>query len=202
MGVEIAAEILEEQPGKRLTLVHSGPALLEATTEGPRRYAEAFLRGRGAKVLLGQRAECSADADLTLACHGYRIDTSYLQNWPGVLDSQGRVQVGPSLQMSGTTNVFAAGDITALPEPKLGMWAGKHAETVIANLRTLMKDGSGELRTYRPATGSQVMLVTLGRRHGAGHLPFGDFSNPWLARRLKSQDMFVGKYRKRVGLAR
>ncbi len=200
VGVELAAEILEEQPGKDLTLMHTGTALLESTTTGPQRYAEGFLRNRGAKIVLGRQAD--VDADLTIRCFGYRIDVSYLRNLSGALDPQGRVAVTPSLSLPGHPNIFAAGDITALPELKLGIWAGKHAKTVIANLRALLQNPArAKLRTYNPATGNRMMLVTLGRRHGAGHVPvFGDFSNAWLARKLKSEDVFIGRYRKGVGL--
>lgn len=203
VGVELAGEILEDLPGKRVRLVHGGPALLPLLTAGPREYALSFLRKRGAEVLLNQQVtEAQQEgADLVLWCAGYRIDTGYLRNYPGrVLDGNGRVLVDAHLRMAGSSRIFVAGDITALPEPKLGIWAGRQAAVVIANLRALMRGGRG-LKTYRPATGSQMMLVTLGRNHGTGHIPLGDFTNSWFARRVKSRDMFIGRYRKAVGLA-
>ncbi|MES1258850.1 MAG: FAD-dependent oxidoreductase [Acidobacteriota bacterium] len=199
VGVEVAGEILEDRPDRKLTLVHSGPALLPSLTPGPQRYALAFLRQRGAEVILG-RPVAGEQADVTLWCAGSRGDTGYLRNYPGrVLDAAGRVLVDPHLRVAGTSNIFAAGDITALPEPKLGIRAGRHAAVVIANLRGLLH-GKQSLRVYRPATGSQTMLVTLGRHHGTGHIPFFDFTNSWLARQVKSRDMFIGRYRKGIGL--
>lgn len=204
VGVEIAGEILEDLPRKKLTLIHSGSELLPSLTARPRQYALAHLRRKGANVLLGTPAtqKLLSEYDMILWCAGYAGDTSYLKSYPEtVLDPNGRVIVDRHLRLRGSTNIFAVGDITALPEPKLGIWAGKHASVVIANLRSLVSGSRKTLKTYRPATGSQTMLVTLGRNHGAGHLPFGDFTNSWFARNVKSRDMFIGRYRKGIGLA-
>jgi NADH dehydrogenase FAD-containing subunit len=185
VGVEVAGEILQDLPGKRLTLVHRGNALLPGLTPGPQRYALELLRKRGADVRLGTGA--LPDADVVLWC-------------TGSADGAGRIAVDEHLRVSGAENVFAVGDVTSLPEPKMGLWAGKHAAVVIENLRRLLR-GASVKAVYRPATGSKTMLVTLGRQHGTGHLPFGDFTNSWFARQLKSRDVFIGRYRKGVGLS-
>ncbi len=206
VGVEIAAEILDEYPGKNLSLVSRSAELLEGTTRGPRRFAERFLRERGARLTLNAASsgEDHGDEDVVLACHGYRIDTGYMRNnfANSLEEPSGRVRVTETLTVAGVTDrrMFAAGDITNLAEPKLGLWAGKHAETIAENLRILMSGKKSALRTYRPATGSQMMVVTLGRRHGTGHLPMMDFTNSWVAQKLKSEDMLIGRYRKRIGL--
>ena len=202
VGVEIAGEILQDFPGKHVVLVQRGETLLPSLPPGPRRYATEFLRSRGADIQLGRKVADSdlKTADLVLWCAGYAIDTAYLRDFPGiVLDPSGRVPVDQHLRMRGTANIFVAGDITALPEPKLGIWAGKHAAVIIENIRRGLR-GNPSLKTYRPATGSQMMLVTLGRSHGTGHTPLGDFTNSWLARKFKATDMFIGRYRKAVGL--
>jgi NADH dehydrogenase FAD-containing subunit len=199
VGVEIAGEILQDLPGKSVNLYQKGKRLLPTLTPGPARFALRHLRQRGASVDIGSGAteEQLAAADLVLWCAGYAIQTDYLRDYPGhVLDPAGRVLVDSHLRMAGTENVYVAGDITALPEPKLGIWAGKHVAVIVENLRR----GPGDLRTYKPATGNRMMLVTLGRRHGVGHAPFGDFTNAWLARKFKATDMFIGRYRKAVGL--
>jgi len=206
VGVELAGELLTEHPGQQVTLIHSGPSLLPSLTPRPQKYALNFLQERGATVILNRQVTPAdeANADLVLWCAGYRADTGYLRSFPGtVLDSSGRVLVDEHLRVEGTSNIFAIGDITALPEPKLGIWAGKHAAAVIASLRSLIRARDPEqvkLKKYKPATGSQMMLVTLGRHHGTGHLPFGDFTNSWFARTVKSRDMFIGRYRKGIGL--
>jgi NADH dehydrogenase FAD-containing subunit len=183
VGVEVAGEILEDLPGKRLTLVHRGDALLPGLTPRPQRYALDLLRKRGAEVRLG--SDRLPEADVVLWCTG--------------TSGTGRIPVDEHLRVAGSENVFAVGDVTSLPEPKMGIWAGKHAAVVIQNLRRLLRGGTVRAR-YRPATGSKTMLVTLGRRHGTGHLPFGDFTNSWFARQVKSRDMFIGRYRNGVGL--
>jgi NADH dehydrogenase FAD-containing subunit len=185
VGVEVAGEILEDLPGTRLTLVHRGDALLPGLTPGPQRYALELLKKRGAEVRL--RTDALPDADVVLWCTGSS-------------GGAGKIAVDEHLRVSGHQNVFAVGDVTSLPEPKMGIWAGKHAAVVIENIRSLLRGGAVKAR-YRPATGSKTMLVTLGRRHGTGHLPFGDFTNSWFARQVKGRDMFIGRYRKGVGLS-
>ncbi len=198
VGVEIAGEIAQDLPGREVRLIQRGKYLIPSLAPGPSKYARDHLRKHGVEVVFGRDVADSdiATADLVLWCAGYGLDTSYLRDYPGkVLDEFGRVLVDPYLRMTGTENVFVAGDITALPEPKLGIWAGRHAAVIIENLRNPRK-----LKAYKPATGNKTMLVTLGRRHGTGHAPFGDFTNSWLARKFKATDMFIGKYRKAVGL--
>jgi NADH dehydrogenase FAD-containing subunit len=214
VGVELAGEILEDQRGKQLTLIHNGPTILPALTRGPQRYAHSFLTNRGAEVLLNQTASdaqlvlsrvTTSSGDLVFHCAGYRIDTGYLRDFPApVLDAAGRVLTDQYLRMAGTENIFVAGDITALPEPRLGIWAGKHAAVIIDNLRKLIRTTPASrtrLASYKPATGSRMMLVTLGRSHGTGHIPPVDFTNSWFARSVKSRDMFIGRYRKAIGLS-
>jgi NADH dehydrogenase FAD-containing subunit len=184
VGVEVAGEILEDLPGKRLTLVQRGDTLLPGLTPRPQRYALELLRKRGAEIRLG--SDKLPEADIVLWCTGSSGDAA-------------RIAVDEHLRVAGIENVFAVGDVTSLPEPKMGLWAGKHAAVVIQNLRRLLRGDSCKA-VYRPATGSKTMLVTLGRRHGTGHLPFGDFTNSWFARQVKSRDMFIGRYRKGVGL--
>lgn len=194
VGVEIAGEILQDLPGKHVTLIQNGPHLLPSLTPKPRRYALEYLQRRGAEIRLGEAASDLAlqQADLVLWCTGNTHAPA------------SRLDVDRHLRIAGTRNTFAVGDITSLPEPKMGIWAGKHAAVVIENLRRLLRaplGGDVPLRSYQPATNNQTMLVTLGRRHGTGHLPFGDFTNSWFARKVKSQDVFITRYRKGIGLA-
>jgi NADH dehydrogenase FAD-containing subunit len=154
------------------------------------------MRKRGADVRFNQAVgrHDPPEADVLLWCIGYKAEPSYL--------GARAIPVDAHLRVEGRLNVFAVGDITALPEPKLGIHAGKHAAVAIENLRRLMRNPHARLATYRPATGSRTMLVTLGRRHGTGHLPIGDFTNSWFARKVKSGDMFIGRYRNGIGLKR
>jgi NADH dehydrogenase FAD-containing subunit len=224
IGVEVAGEITEERPGKPVTLVEAGPRLLPATSERLGRWAQDFLTARGVTVILGERI-MAEDApggiekatksavtqfgrriayDLLLRCVGMRPDASYLRrNFPNAVDEAGYVKVDSYLRIPGQTRIFAMGDMTNLAETKLGMRASQHAKVVAENILRLMRNpkaAESALRTYRPATGNQTMLITLGRRNGVMHLPFGEFRNGWMARLFKSRDMLVPFVRKAIGL--
>lgn len=77
--------------------------------------------------------------------------------------------------------------------------AERHAHVTSKNLK-LMLTGANESRlaTYKP--GSQLAIVSLGRKEGVAQLPFVTISGciPGL---IKSGDLFVGKTRKELGLA-
>ena len=89
VGVETAAEIVEQFPSKQVTLVHSGPYLMDRTAEvtpSVAKYCHDFLVRKGCTVLLGTRVEARKsegenprfyakdgtpyDADIVLLCTG------------------------------------------------------------------------------------------------------------------------------------
>lgn len=83
-------------------------------------------------------------------------------------------------------------------EIKQGYLAQKHALLVAKNLRLLMKGSpNSKLATY--STGYPLALVSLGRNEGLAQLPFLTISG-CLPGIIKSQDLFVSKTRKQMGL--
>ena len=50
------------------------------------------------------------------------------------IDEAGRIKVNPFLQVEGLTNIYAVGDCCDTKEDKMAAFAGKHGETVAANL--------------------------------------------------------------------
>ena len=62
VGIELAGEITETFPGKRVTVVEAGPRILPLTSEKPRRWAAEFLR-RPRRRNHHRRAHCRARID-------------------------------------------------------------------------------------------------------------------------------------------
>jgi len=216
VGVEVAAELAHEHPGCRIMLVHAGSRLLPGATPAAADQALRWLRSNRVRVLLDDRVDLpehavggpfagstragvGVQADVALRFVGYRPDLSYLDLGADVLDSDGRIRVRPTLQLAEHEHILALGDITDLPERKLAMYAARHADVAASTLRALAQ-GRAPSTTHRPATGATTMLVTLGRSDGIVSLPVGALRWPWLARRLKSSDVMVRKYRERIGL--
>lgn len=224
VGVEIAGEITEEFTDKEISLVQNGSVLLPDASPGAQRYAERFLAKRGVKIHFDQRivdfgtdnsqvigsgtkvavtdGGLSIPYDYLFNCFGYTHNTDYLRrHFSHVLDEDSRIKVDANLRVVGESGIFAAGDITSLSEPKLGINAGKHAAVIVYNLRKLLQSPSRkDLKTYAPTEGRSSMVVTLGRNHGVASLPFGDITFPWLIRKVKAKDMFIERYLKGIGL--
>lgn len=220
VGIEVAGELAEDLPDLEVTLIDPGERLLPGTPARAGRLAHDWLEAHGVRVILGDSVPLPAaarggpwsgrshlgealDVDVAMAFYGYRPRLGYLDPLgDGVLDEAGRVRTRPSLQIHGHDHILAVGDVTDLPERKLAMYAAKHAAVAVDTLRALAA-GQAPTRTYTAATGDRTMLVTLGRRDGICCLPgIGAVRVAILARRLKSADVMIGKYRARIGLRR
>ncbi len=55
VGTELAAEIAEKFPDKKITIVHAQAELLERNPSKARKYAEKFLRQRGVEIIFKER---------------------------------------------------------------------------------------------------------------------------------------------------
>lgn len=225
VGIEIAGELAETLPNLEVTLLHSGPRLLEAAPSKFSGWATEFLRKRNIAYVLGDPVISPAignqptdgfvatasgrrvAADAVVWAVGIKPATEFVvASWPGAVEPDGRIKVDRFLRVEGHPSVFAVGDTTNLTEARFGLIARFHSNSVIANLQTLARAtdaNPARLRPYRPKTRTspfgRVMIVTLGRRDGLTSLPFGQLRAPFIARQLKAKDMLVGLYRRGVG---
>ncbi|WOA52536.1 NAD(P)/FAD-dependent oxidoreductase [Dickeya solani] len=226
VGIEIAAELCEAFPGLAIALVHSGKSILNNAPDKFPRWAEKDLRAKGVKFALDDRVVSPAPgeqpqdgkvitqsglvlaADAVVWAAGAKPVTDFVaRSWPDAVQRDGLITVDHYLRVKGHETVFAAGDITHLPENRLAIVAGLHAKSIVTNIRALIaaKPSSQiRLKPYKPANPGKgmgkIMIVTLGRNDGLTSLPFGQFRAPFLARKIKSRDMLVGLSRKAVGL--
>ncbi|CAL1367361.1 unnamed protein product [Linum trigynum] len=217
-GVELAGEIAVDYPEKQVTLAHNGSRLLEFI--GPKAGDKAlkWLQSRKVEVKLEQRVDLdnvsdddgsktyhtssgeTIQADCHFLCTGKPLASSWLKDTvlKSHLDAKGRLMVDEYLKVKGRDNVFAIGDITDIPELKQGYLAQNHATVVAKNLKETLSGGKPcRLSTYKP--GSDLAIVSLGRRDAVAQFPFITVSGilPGL---IKSKDLFVGKTRKAMGL--
>ena len=83
------------------------------------------------------------------------------------IDEAGRIKVYKFLQVEGLTKIYAVGDCCNTQEDKMAAFAGKHGETVAANILKEVT-GCGAPSPYkRPFVG---MLVPFGAGEGVGVL--------------------------------
>ncbi|MCO5577184.1 hypothetical protein L7F22_031008 [Adiantum nelumboides] len=216
VGVELTGEIVVDFPEKEVILVHGGDRLIEFL--GPKASHKAFswLRQHrvdirlnelvnihkvsGAHHLYTTSSGVSIQADCHFPCVGKRIGSSWMQSTflRERQDTNGRLKVDDFLKVEGCSNIFAAGDVTAIKEIKQGFLAVKHAHVVAENVKRIIANPSKRLLTYKPLA-KPMAFVSLGRHIALAQVPFGTFLGqiPGL---LKSKDLFVGKTRRGLGL--
>lgn len=218
VGVELAAEIREKySTGKSLTIV-TRPNTLINTKPYPlqpgfykslnkqvaKRDIE-VLTGATIKdlskadfdngcMLTGQRTleltdGKTLDADLVFWCVGNTLNNDYIpKEW---LNERGLVTVGPNLMVNGTTNVFSCGDISDVPEIKLGYLAGAQAAVAAKNMKAVATGGKPK-SVYKPVK-TGIMILSLGKKGGASDMMGKVVLGPWMSSMIR-KDLFVSKY--------
>ncbi|XP_073122114.1 uncharacterized protein [Henckelia pumila] len=215
-GVELAGEISVDFPDKKVTLVHRGLRLLEFIGEKAGEKALNWLSSKKVEVILGQSVKLNSQTDgvyetsggerIVADCHFLCVGMGIGSNWlketilQDSLDMNGQLMVDANLRVKGHPNVFGIGDITDIPEIKLGYLAHSQALVAAKNLKLLMRGGTEtSLSTYTPAS-QAAAIVSLGRRDAILQLRCLTLSGriPGI---LKSGDLFVTKSRKELGLS-
>ena len=154
VGVELAAEIAETHPNKKVTLVSRSEQLCAALPDQVGIYCLRWLQQRGVEVLRGVCTTAitadgaTLDDGRTLSgygcvynCAGIQPNTNMLRTTFGKhLDTQGRLLVNDHLSLEGFPHIFGAGDLMLHPrsnELKLGHTAELNAHVVAENVERL-----------------------------------------------------------------
>ncbi|KAG9444407.1 hypothetical protein H6P81_015747 [Aristolochia fimbriata] len=214
-GVEFCAELVTAFPNKKITLVHSGPRLMEFVGTKAATKCYEWLAARNVDILLEQTVNLEAVteegtyetsrgetivADCHFECTGRKLSSTWLQDTilQSSLDEEGRLAVDQHLRVKGYDHIFAIGDITNITEIKQGLYAQKHAQVAAKNIKNLLKgDKKAKLASYKP--GKAIAMVTLGRKEAMAYFPFLTVVG-CVPGFLKAKDYFVGRTRKQLGL--
>jgi NADH dehydrogenase FAD-containing subunit len=220
VGIELAGEIRHVWPDKPIVLldvagdVLTGPYKPELKAELRRQLAEFRV-----EVLLGSplremppteagelgiftvttEAGAQVTADIWFRCFGVVPSSDYLG---GTLAAarrpDGFIEVGPTLQVTGQTTVFALGDVSTA-DAKMAAFAGRQAAIVAENISALAH-GKPDLARHQ-STGAGIG-VPIGPTGGAGQFPGQDgiIGRETIAE-LKGRDMMVDRFAELFGLA-
>ncbi|MET9859433.1 FAD-dependent oxidoreductase [Streptomyces smyrnaeus] len=216
VGLELAGEIKEVWPDKRVTVVDPAAELLP----GFQPEVVADLRGqldaRGIEVRLGTALEAPPTTnpgraggftvtttggeelagDIWFRAFGTRTNSDYLTDGKlTTLTPQGQVPVTEFLNVKGYEHVYAVGDITDVAEAKMAGYAMQHAEVVAQNI-TAHLNGKGPTDTYRPLP-FPMILLPLGPTGGVGQLPSpeGPLVAPTeMVSDYKGSDLFTARF--------
>ncbi|MGP3968883.1 NAD(P)/FAD-dependent oxidoreductase [Streptomyces sp. 6N223] len=223
VGLELAGEIREVWPDKRVTLVDPAERLLAAFRPEMRQDLHRQLDELDIRLRLGTgltappptghgRAEAftvtttggeEITADIWFRAYGVRVNSGYLTD--GRLTTptpQGQVRVTETLAVDGHEHVYAIGDLTDLAEAKMAGYAMRHAAVVARNIAAQLR-GEGPTATYRPSP-DPAILLPLGTRGGVGQLPSPDGPSVLPAATVaeyKGADLFTGRFAEQFGAA-
>ena len=205
-----AASWLTARGVRIITNVTVEEAAVEKAGGRPKRGARAAATATTTTTTVKLSTGETLAADIVYHCHASPPHTAWLP--AGVLDGGGFIRVDPHLRVQGSLPApgrwFALGDACNAPGIKLGYLTRQQADVVAANVvaaASAADDGMAAPPAPLPATwaanggGPEVMLVTLGRGAGTGHV------GPWIRLPslavwlIKARDLFVGKTRAGVG---
>lgn len=188
-GVELSAEIRLARPDARVTLAHSGSALLHNTgSDRAGRRALAWLESHDVEVRLNSFMSPGFDfgtyrdahgnvleADLSFWATGTTPNTLWLRlgghgDW---LNPSGHVKVDRALRVAGHPDVFAVGDVNDATELKITPAALAQADLAVHNIRAQLQNPGKhrkEPRFYKPIQ-RIPLIVPFGAADGMTLLP-------------------------------
>ncbi|KAI9903732.1 hypothetical protein N3K66_000261 [Trichothecium roseum] len=228
-GVELAGELAarygdekEEEKRKTITIVMSGDKPVSTAMPSVQDVILRDLHKLGVNVVRGARVESvretssasptmttsiitlsdgqTFETDLYLPAHGVQVNTSFVPK--KFLDPEGSVRLDPSMRVTGTSNVWAIGDVGNLEPKQLTVTDSQiiHLSSALhaALTMTTMTTGPGAaVSAYRPA-GKTMVFVSLGRRHAAGQVG-GWRLWGWVVSYVKGRRLFVDTAQGYVG---
>lgn len=219
-GCEVAAEIAAQYPDKRVILIGAGRELPPRNNVCAK--FRDLLRDRLATelnvdVILGERlitnlkANCfvkqtlttdagrAIEADIQLLCAGFHPAGELVRDLDASLvDELGFIRVNPQLQLAGKeeyASVFALGDATDNPSPKLGYVAAKQGQFVARELLAAVRKPTHTFTKPFANHDIEWMPIPFGPSGGISQLPFwgGIVVGDFFTRLTKSKDYFAGK---------
>ncbi|KAG6840624.1 hypothetical protein C0991_005476 [Blastosporella zonata] len=173
VGIELAGEIKDQWPEKKVTIVHGDKLLLNpsypdkvrkaiaasVTVRGIDLVLDEYINEPDTKVVQGISTSTGRQlkaADLVIQARGPRPNTAFVSEALGTaaLSSLGLIKVRPTLQLPQYDNIFAAGDVIDWKEQKQSAKAAVHGAIVAANIQALLNN-----KSLKPYKGSMEMIV-------------------------------------------
>jgi NADH dehydrogenase FAD-containing subunit len=213
VGIELAGEIRAVWPEKSITLldgrddVLDGPFLPELRAElraqleefdvglllgSPLREAPVTAPGELGTFTVTTEDGVEVSADIWFRCYGVLPNSDYLgEALRPARRADGYIEVGPTLQVTGQSTVFALGDLSTA-DAKMAGFAGRQAATVAANVNALIS-GRAELVDYESM--GTAIVVPIGPAGGAGQFPGqSEIVGREVVADVKGRDMMVDRF--------
>ena len=172
------------------TLITASDCILHTHNTGVRKRFERILAERNIEIKTGARinevtADCvrAEDGSSTASDAVIWVTTASSPGWPAqsglAVDTAGFIQVDRHLQSLSHANVFAAGDVVELrdPRPKSGVFAVRQGPILAHNLRAAATGKA--LRPYR-AQKTFLGLISTGNRYAVASRGNWSYESAWL----------------------
>ncbi|KAG2367790.1 hypothetical protein BDR07DRAFT_1326286 [Suillus spraguei] len=216
VGIELAGEVKDVYPTKRVTIVHGGNQLINTTYGSSlRKGMENRLRARGVEFMFNEyiddipeagvvgistrSGKHISDADLVVSARGGRPNTDYVASLgEDALNGHGFVKIKPTMQLLNHPSIFALGDIIDWNEQKQIAKLKWHVPVVVTNVASFL---NGVTPTKKYAGAPEMIVITNGKKGGMGYFGFfGGFTlGDWFAWLVKSRHFMVPHFRKDLG---
>ena len=173
VGVELVAELATHYKNKEITLIHSGPKLLERNNSKTSNYVKGFIEKNNVKIIFNEKiikndkknligeSTKSYYYDLVFFTVGIKPNTDFMINDFSNLISKGII-VNDYLQIPTKPNIFVAGDVSNIIEEKTAQNAEIHGKVVAKNILALIK--GNEMEKYKSK--KRLMVISLGKYCG------------------------------------
>jgi NADH dehydrogenase FAD-containing subunit len=201
VGVELAGEIAYKWKDKKVTIINGGSRILGNLSQQMTKRAEKVLKSMGVDIIDNKRLSLNEEgkwvdeekivyeADIVYQAVGMSIESGWINKESGIYKNEkGSIKVDSCLRVKGRDDIFAIGDITDVPEVKLGAFAVKHSAVTAKNLGKLVTNPKVKLKEYKP--GKTISMVPIGKKLGAVQLPF---AHPHFLISIKQKDLFSSK---------
>jgi apoptosis-inducing factor 2 len=175
VGVEIAGEIIDKYPKKKITIITSGPTLIPRQSKKAINYITNHLLKKGADIIYGKRIkekrgdffiideDTKIKSDLAFFCTGIHPNCGFLTNKLKFnLTKHHKVKVSSSLQFLSSKRIFAAGDIIDINEESLAQTAEIQGKIAAYNIIAQEKDET--LKNYKLI--KRPIAISLGKFNG------------------------------------
>jgi apoptosis-inducing factor 2 len=175
VGIELAAEIIDHYPKKKVIIAHSHEKLIERNNTRAINYVEKYLLNKGVEILYNTRIVDQkkykfidkngliVKADMAFVCTGIYPNFEFMKkNFSKYLNEKNQLIVNDYLQLNGIKNIFVAGDVAGIKEEKTAQNAIRQAKVVSNNIINL--DKGLKLNEYKTKFGP--LVISLGRWNG------------------------------------
>ena len=175
IGTEVAGEIVEKFPNKKLTIIHSQNIFLNRLPIDSSEYVLNYFKKNGVEIIFQDKVIENRNgifitgkgrkisADLCIWCAGIKYNPYFMKNFSNICFSKrNALNVNDYLQLEGYKNIFIGGDLTSILEEKTARKAELHAKTIVKNIKNILY--KKKLVSYR--TGTSPMIISLGDWRG------------------------------------